>query len=71
MIQNSCICQKLPIFTRMSVSGFLPLGLHIFLADREGTSGICCIGFAELPSFFLLRLIENLFPLFIQVTSCK
>lgn len=69
--ENFGICQKLPLFTRKSVSGFLPFELRIFLAVREVTCGICCLGFVKLPSFFLLRLIENLFPLFIRVPSCK
>lgn len=69
--ENFGICQKLPLFTRKSVSGFLPFELRICLADREVTCGICCLGFVKLPSFFLLRLIENLFPLFIRVPSCK
>lgn len=53
----------------MVVSRFLPLRL---ISSRQRRDfWVMLLRFVKLPSFFLLRFIDNLFSLFIQVTSCK
>lgn len=67
MLQKNCFnCQKLPAYTIIVVSHFLPSGSISSWQRRD----FCLLGFVKLPSFFLLRFIDNLFSLFIQVTSC-